>query len=112
LRTELVEQRADNATTGTRLLRRAEQSATISYTQNIGRHRLGVAVLASGDREDFGDRTLAGYVIASVTGPLQLGESWQLNARIENLFDAEYQTSADYRMQERSGFVELKYRWR
>jgi vitamin B12 transporter len=112
LRTELVEQRADNATTGTRLLRRAEQSATISYTQNIGRHRLGVAVLASGDREDFGDRTLAGYVIASVTGQLQLGESWQLNARIENLFDVEYQTSADYRMQERSGFVELRYRWR
>ena len=112
LRTELVEQRADNATTGTRLLRRAEQSATISYTQNIGRHRLGVAVLASGDREDFGDRTLAGYVIASVTGQLQLGKAWQLNARIENLFDVVYQTSADYRMQERSGFVELRYRWR
>ncbi len=112
LRTELVEQRADNATAGTRLLRRAEQSATISYTQNIGRHRLGVAVLASSDREDFGGRTLAGYVIANVTGQLQLGKSWQLNARIENLFDKEYQTAADYRMQERSGFVELRYRWR
>ena len=112
LRTDLVEQRADNATTGTRLLRRAEQSASISYTQNIGRHRLGVAVLASGEREDFGGRALAGYVIANVTGQLQLGESWQLNARIENLFDKEYQTSADYRMQERSGFVELRYRWR
>jgi vitamin B12 transporter len=112
LRTELVEQRADNATTGTRPLRRAEQSASINYTQNIGRHRLGVAVLASGDREDFGGRTLAGYVIANVTGQLQLGKSWQLNARIENLFDKEYQTAADYRMQERSGFVELRYRWR
>jgi len=112
LRTELVEQSADNASTGTRLLRRAEQSASISYAQDIGRHRFGVAVLASGDREDFGGRTLAGYVIANVTGQLQLGESWQLNARIENLFDAEYQTSADYRMQERSGFVELRYRWR
>ncbi len=112
LRTEFVEQRADNVTSGTRLLRRAEQSATISYTQNIGRHRLGVAVLASGDREDFGGRTLAGYVIANVTGQLQLGKSWQLNVRIENLFDKEYQTAADYRMQERSGFVELRYRWR
>ena len=112
LRTEVVEQRADNATTDTRLLRRAEQSATISYTQNIGPHRLGLAILASGDRKDFGDRTLAGYVIANLTGQIQLGNSWQLNARIENLFDKEYQTSADYRMQERSGFVELKYRWR
>ena len=88
------------------------ESATISYTQNIGPHRLGLAILASGDRKDFGDRTLAGYVIANLTGQIQLGDSWQLNARIENLFDKEYQTSADYRMQERSGFVELKYRWR
>ena len=112
LRTEIVEQRADNATTGTRLLRRAEQSATISYTQNIGPHRLGLAVLANGDRKDFGNRTLAGYVIANLTGQIQLDDSWQLNARIENLFDKECQTAADYRMQERSGFVELKYRWR
>jgi len=112
LRTEVVEQRADNATTDTRLLRRAEQSATISYTQNIGPHRLGLAILASGDRKDFGDRTLAGYVIVNLTGQIQLGDAWQLNARIENLFDTEYQTAADYRMQELSGFVELKYRWR
>lgn len=111
VRTELVQQKADNATTGMRLLRRAERSASVSYTQNIGRHRLGISVLASGDREDFGGRTLGAYAIANVTGALQLGESWQLNARIENLFDEEYQTAADYRMQERSGFIELKYRW-
>jgi len=112
LRTELVSQEADNATTGTRLLRRAEQSASISYTQNIGRHRLGVSVLASGDREDFGGRKLDSYAIANVTAQLRLNASWQLNARIENLFDEEYQTAADFRMQERSGFIELKYGWR
>jgi vitamin B12 transporter len=112
LRTELVNQKADNATTGTRLLRRAERSATISYVQNIGRHRLGVSVLASGDREDFGGRKLDSYAIANLTAQMQLGASWQLNARIENLFDEEYQTAADYRMQERSGFVELKYTWK
>ncbi len=112
LRTELVSQKADNATTGTRLLRRAERSASISYVQNIGRHRLGVSVLASGDREDFGGRKLDSYAIANLTAQMQLGASWQLNARIENLFDEEYQTAADYRMQERSGFVELKYAWK
>jgi vitamin B12 transporter len=111
LRTELVRQKADNASTGTRLLRRAEKSASISYTQNIGRHKLGVSVLASGDREDFGGRKLGSYAVLNLTGQLQLGSSWQLNARIENLFDEKYQTSADYRMQELSGFVELKYRW-
>ena len=112
LRTELVNQKADNATTGTRLLRRAERSATISYVQKIGHHRLGVSVLASGDREDFGGRKLDSYAIANLTAQMQLRASWQLNARIENLFDEEYQTAADYRMQERSGFVELKYTWK
>ena len=110
-RTEVVKQTADSKTTDSRLLRRAEESMTISYMQDIGRHRLGVSVLASGDREDFGGVLLPGYVIANLTGQLQLGRAWQLNARIENLFDTQYQTAANFRMQELSAFVELKYRW-
>ncbi len=111
VRTELLQQRADNKTTGERLLRRAEESLTVSYAQNIGDHRIGVSVLASGDREDFGGVRLAGYVITNLTGQLTLSEAWQLNARIENVFDTEYQTAANFRMPERSAFVELKYRW-
>lgn len=112
LRSELNAQQADNAGTGGRLLRRAERSATLSYVQNVGPHRLGLSLLASGDREDFGGVELDGYVIANLTGQFRLGERWQLNARIENLFDEAYQTAANFRMQELSGFVELRYRWR
>ena len=111
VRTELLQQRADNKTTGERLLRRAEESLTVSYVQNIGDHRVGVSVLASGDREDFGGVRLAGYVITNLTGQLTLSEAWQLNARIENVFDTEYQTAENFRMPERSAFLELKYRW-
>ena len=111
LRADLVRQRAENAATGARLLRRAEQTATVSYTHSIGAHRVGLSILASGDREDFGGVELPGFVVANLTGQLQLGDEWQLNARIENLADTEYQTAANYRMQERSGFLELKYRW-
>jgi len=112
VRADVVKQTADNAITSERLLRRAEETATLSYTQSIGPHRLGLSVLASGAREDFGGVNLSGYVVASLTGQAQLGEQWQLNARIENLLDTEYQTAANYRMQERSAFLELKYRWR
>lgn len=115
VRTNIVSQTADDKTTNTRLLRRAEHSATINYTQNIGDHRIGLSVLVSGDRMDFGfpdNVTLDGYIVATLTGQFRLGEFWQLSARIENLFDEEYQTVDNYRMQERSGFVELKYRWR
>jgi vitamin B12 transporter len=109
LRTEVVRQEADNTSNDSRLLRRAEESATVTYTQDIGRHRLGLSVLASGDRVDFGGTNLPGYVVASLTGQFQLSRSLQLNARVENLLDADYQTAAQFRMQGRSVFLELKY---
>ena len=111
LRADFVKQRADNKTTDSRLLRRAEESMTVSYAQDVGKHRFGVSVLASGDREDFGGVHLAGYVVASLTGQLHLSDALQLNARIENLFDTEYQTAENFRMQERSAFIELRYGW-
>ena len=111
LRADVVRQTADNALTSARLLRRAEKSATLSYTQLIGPHRLGLSILASGDREDFGAVRLPGYMLANLSGQWQLNDRWQINARLENLFDTEYQTAANYRMQKRSGFLELQYRW-
>ena len=111
IRTELVKQQADNADTGERLLRRAEETASLSYTRDIGVHRLGLSIIASGDREDFGGVKLDGYVLANLTGQIQLNDTWALNARIENLLDVEYETAENYRMQERGAFIELKYRW-
>ena len=110
LRTDLVKQRAENTSSDSRLLRRAEESITVSYAQDVGRHRLGLSVLASGDREDFGGVLLPGYVVASLTGQFQVSRNLQLNARVENVLDASYQTAADFLMQGRSAFVELKYR--
>ena len=111
LKADLTTQSADNAETNTRLLRRAEESLSISYTQRIGRHQLGVSLLTTGDREDFAE-TLPSYTLVNLTGQFQLGERWQLNARIENLFDESYETAAGFRMQELSGFAELSYRYR
>ena len=110
LRASLVKQSAENADTGARLLRRADESLTINYTQNIGRHRIGISVLANGDREDFA-ASLPGYVLANLTGQLNFGDNLQFNVRIENILDTEYETASQFRMQERSGFIELKYGW-
>ncbi len=111
LRAEAVRQSADNAATGQRLLRRAEKSATLSYTLDIGAHRVGLSIFASGDREDFGGVRLHGYVLANLMTQFRLSEAWSLHGRIDNLLNTEYQTAENFRMQERSGFVELKYRW-
>ena len=112
LRANLVRQKADNATDGVRLLRRAEETLTVSLTRDLGKHRIGLSVLASGDREDFGGVILDSYILTNLTGQMALGDKWQLNARIENLLDKAYETAAGFRMQERSGFLELKYSWK
>ena len=112
LRANFVHQKADNATDGVRLLRRAEDSLSVTLTRNIGIHRVGLAVLASGDREDFGGTKLESYVLTNLTGQISLGDKWRLNARVENLLDEKYETAAGFPMQERSGFLELKYSWK
>ena len=106
----LLKQSAENADTGARLLRRADETLTINYVQNIGRHSVGVALLASGAREDFA-ATLPGYALINLTGQFKIGENLQLTARIENILDTEYETAANFRMQERSGYLEFKYFW-
>jgi vitamin B12 transporter len=80
--------------------------------KDIGEHRVGLTVLASGDREDFGGIVLPGYVLANLTGQIAISENWRLNARIENLLDKTYETASGFTMQERSGFVEIRYSWK
>ncbi|HZD51435.1 MAG TPA: TonB-dependent receptor [Woeseiaceae bacterium] len=107
----VVRQSADDAVADVRLPRRAEQSLTLKLARNLGRHRVGLSLLASGDRMDVGDVRLPGYAVASLTGQFALGDHWRLNARIENLLDAQYETAAGFRMQERSAFVDLSWQW-
>lgn len=110
LRAAVVAQQAENATDGSRLLRRADRSLTLNLTRALGEHAIGVSVLASGRREDFA-QSLPGYLLINLTGQFRMGRNWQLNSRLENLLDTKYQTAAPYRMAERSAFIELKYRW-
>ncbi|MDH4072011.1 MAG: TonB-dependent receptor [Gammaproteobacteria bacterium] len=112
LSASIVRQSAENPVSGSRLLRRAEESMTVSIARDVGRHRIGVSVLASGDREDFGGVFLPGYALVNLTGQLAVAERWRVNARIENLFDREYETAAGFRMQALSAFIELGYSWR
>jgi vitamin B12 transporter len=112
VRTKLVKQTADNGTDGSRLFRRAEESVTVSVLKNLGEHRVGLSILASGDRVDVGNAPLAGYVLADLTAQFALGEDWRLNARIENFLDTRYETAAGFRMQERSAFVDLRFDWK
>lgn len=108
---EAVRQQARSSNNDARLLRRAEKSLSLSLLRNIGEHSLGVNVLASGDREDFGGYRLAGYVLTNLTAKFRLGNHWIASTRLQNLFDVEYETAAGFNAEEQSFYVDLSYRW-
>ncbi len=105
----------ENETTGTTLLRRSEESATVSVVRNLGAHQVGADLQLVGSRADFGDQRLAGYGLTNLTGRFAIGARWRLHGRIENLFDRDYTPAyydfdVRYRAPSRGAYVELRYR--
>lgn len=86
----------ENQTTGATLLRRAKQSAALRFSRKLGHHQLGLNLLASGPRDDFGSE-LGGYALLNLSAQIQLQPGLLLQARLENALDKDYQTAAGYR---------------
>jgi vitamin B12 transporter len=109
LRTEITLQDPRNKATGEKLLRRADRFLTLSVVRQLGDHDIGLDVLATGSRQDFGDTRLAGYVLANLTSRVRLGTHWQFKARIENLLDQNYELADGYRSAGRGLYASLAY---
>jgi vitamin B12 transporter len=107
--TTMLTQRPEDRATGQRLLRRAEETATALVTRRIGTHEIGLQLLASGEREDFGGVRLAGYVLANLTARLRLGDHWTLSGRLENLLDHDYELVEGYNTPGRGLYASLAY---
>jgi vitamin B12 transporter len=98
-----------NKTTGEKLLRRSDRVLTLSVLRRLGLHDLGLDILASGSRQDFGGTRLGGYVLANLSSRIQLGEHWQLKAKVENLLDRDYELADGYRSAGRGVYASLAY---
>jgi vitamin B12 transporter len=107
--TTMLTQRPEDRATGEQLLRRAEQSATALLTRRLGAHELGLQLLAAGERKDFGDARLAGYVLANLTASFALSEHWTVRARLENLLDQDYELVEGYNSPGRGIYASLAY---
>ena len=108
---EAVRQKARDRNGDVRLLRRAEKSLSLSLLRTIGEHSLGINILASGDREDFGGYRMPGYVLTNLTARMRIGKNWVAGARLQNLFDVDYETAAGFNAEEKSIYFDLSYRW-
>ena len=110
IRADYINLKAENDINKTLLLRRPKQSFTLNISKKLKNFDLGLSLLASGERKDFGV-TLPGYAIVNLTGQFKLNDTWTINTQIENILDKHYETAAKYRMQGRSVFLDLTRRW-
>ena len=105
---------------GESLLRRPEHSASFNADLALldGRASLGVGLVYVGEREDLAFEpaptygsyrtTLDSYVAVNARGSYRIDESKEIYARIENLFDEEYEETYTYGAPGRTGVAGLR----
>lgn len=105
------ENRAKGANYGNVLPRRARQSLRFDADRDFCRYRLGATLLAAGKRYDNLANTseLGGYATFDVRAEYSLAKDWRLQARVENLFDKDYETAAYFNQPGRSLYLALRY---
>jgi vitamin B12 transporter len=101
----------DGANRGKRLPRRAAQSANIDLARAWGAMHVGATLHGRGQRyDDFANtRRLAAYATLDLRAEYRLDSAWRLQARLENLFDTDYETAAYYNQPGRNLFITLRY---
>lgn len=108
LKTSLTLQEPVNDATNQLLIRRARTLASVSAAQAFGALRVGADVQYSGNRND-GSRSLGGYMLANLNARYALSKSVSLFARVDNLFDRDYQTIYGYNQPPRGVFAGLRW---
>ena len=96
---------------GNLLSRRAEQSLRLDLDRAIGAWNVGGTFRAEGRRyEDLANTVkLPGYGLVDLRAEYKLAKDWQVQAKLENLFDKDYETAHLYNQPGRSVFVTLRY---
>ena len=83
--------------------------ATFTAHRTIGRWRVGGEWIVSGARSDY-DSTLAGYGIVNLSARYDITKSWYVDARIDNLFDKDYELAYSYNTPRRGAYLTLGWR--
>jgi vitamin B12 transporter len=100
------------ANNGKLLQRRAEQTLRLDADRRIGALAVGGSLFWSGRRFDDAENTdrLDAYTLVDLRAGYPLSTSLELQGRIANLFDEDYQTAAGFAQPGRTFLVTLRYR--
>ncbi len=112
-RGEITRQDAEDADTGTRLVRRARVSGSASVGVALGDWRAGVEWVGSGARYGAASNVetsrMGGYGLVNLTSAWSVTPRWTLAARLNNAADKRYELVQGYNTPARNLFVSLAY---
>jgi vitamin B12 transporter len=108
--------RAIDEQTDERLLRRAPWIINAAVAYDAASWNAGLEVSVVGPRDDLDLLTfqrieLASYTLARLVGGWRVTRQLLLRARIENLFDAKYETVSGYNVMPRTAIVGVEFRY-
>ncbi|MCF6324415.1 MAG: TonB-dependent vitamin B12 receptor [Gammaproteobacteria bacterium] len=105
------ENESSGANNGKVLARRAKQSIRFDIDRSFGKISAGATLFVEGQRYDdlANTRKISGYGTSDLRAAYAFAKVWQLQTRIENLLDKEYETASFYNQPGRSFFVTLRY---
>jgi vitamin B12 transporter len=80
----------------------------VSASKTFGPYTAGIEWNAAGNRQDS-TQMLGGYGLVNLTGRYQITRDWALSARVENLFNKNYQLIFPYNTASRGVFFTLSW---
>ena len=99
---------AKNSASGARLTRRAAHQENVAVDWRSGAWTVAAELLRLGDRPE-GGRRLAGYTTLDLKARWQVTPQWQLEAKVMNLSDRDYEPALDYRPLGRQAWLGLRW---
>ena len=100
----------ENEETGERLPRQPRWSGRLDIDRELGSFAVGTSIRGQ-SRSDGGRwaEDNQGFVTADLRGSYRIAPDWRVEARVENLFDRDYEVVRGYRQAPRGVFVSLHY---
>lgn len=102
---------ARDQATGNDLPRRAEHQATLDLARQWQRWTFGGTLLVQSHRYDNSSNSvnLSGYGVLNLRAEYRWNANWRVQAKVDNVFDREYETTYRYPMSGRSAFLSIHY---
>lgn len=105
------ENRSAGANQGNVLPRRAERALRLDLDRTLGKYRVGTTLVAEGRRFDdlANTREMGGYATVDLRAEYAFATALRAQARMENVFDKEYETAAFFNQPGRGIYLTLRY---